>query len=224
VHIGVTNKLNNLTSDPTLGNSHITIQDLRTDAKPFTFTATDNTPFAKQIGAFHDRNYLSSLSDSTEFSVIIDWGDGFVDSNSGTVTTDVLGCGTQSGTGPGKGCEMDVNGDHTYLHFGTYTVTINIQDGLNPQPAFTSTAIVSESRLGANPAPAGTPGSRATNQSPAGPPGPRTPHIRSSAQGHGASSSLSSSAAPDTQSVDLGWFAELRRELQGPAGFQQLMR
>jgi len=201
VQILVTNKLNSTTSDPNLGNGQIAVKDqpLSSNAGN-TFSAINSTPFSGVIGSFQDGNHLAASSyvgDLKEFVINIQWGDGTVDTTSGSVS--IGPCNpTTSGTGVGEGCHVDVRGIHTYTHYGQYTVTVSISDGSHPAASWQSTANVVEFRGGVVQS-AGTPGTRAANPAPANGPGPRIAHLGPSTQTQRTAASSTSAKTPDGQ-------------------------
>jgi hypothetical protein len=222
VQILVTNKLNLLTSDPTLGTGQIAVKDQPlVSGNGITFSANEQTPFTKVIGSFQDANKLSvagSLSDTPEYHVVINWGDSPVNDHTGTVTV-------VTSTPCPTTCTVDVSGSHTYAKFDQYTVSVTITDGSSPiGTGFESTANVFETRFPVNQSGAGTPGSRVTNQSPPGTSGPRIAHVGLGVQRSVATSNSSSTSAARAQAIDLNWFDAMVQVFQGPAALQQLVR
>jgi hypothetical protein len=180
VHVFVTDNVDGFTnSGDNIASGGIAVDDelFAGPASPNFFSATAGRPFNGAIGSFQDGNRKASALDtngSTEYHVVISWGDGTTDSINLPVT--VLACNpTTSGIGAGQGCIVELNGSHTYAAAQTYTVSGTFDDGSNTlQGFFTSTAYVHAARIAVKPAPAGTPGGRsAVQQSPAGAPGPR---------------------------------------------------
>ncbi len=91
--------------------------------------AVEGSPFIAQIGSFQDANTLASTSD---FMASIDWGDGTVSSG------DVV---------PSGGGQFVINGNHTYAHDGTYTVSANASDFGGSSIQITGSATVSDAPI-----------------------------------------------------------------------------
>jgi DUF971 family protein len=147
-------------------------------ASPNFFGATAGRLFSGAIGVFQDGNKLAGALDTNglkEYHVVITWGDGTSSDSTNQAVTVQTPCGATSGIGVGQGCIVHLNGSHTYLAVGTYTVFGTFDDGSNPTlQGFSTTAYVTAARIAVKPAPAASPGGRsAVAQSPAGAPGPR---------------------------------------------------
>ena len=134
-------------------------------SSPFSFAAQSGVAFSGQIGSFQDGNQLAVPTDGglgPEYTLSITWGDGTAaDTTSGTFTIGT--CGTVPGLGTGQGCQVALNGTHTYATSGTFPVHILIKDGLAPATfTATSTANVGANRctsatLTSTPSPANVP-------------------------------------------------------------------
>jgi hypothetical protein len=101
-------------------------------AQPMTFNATEGLPFSGTVATFTDPDTNATAS---EYSAIIDWGDGSAPS-AGTIN------------GP-TGGSFTVSGTHTYADEGTYRVLVTITDVDRATNVATanSTAIVGDAAL-----------------------------------------------------------------------------
>ena len=97
-----------------------------------TINSVEGAPFAGVVATFTDPDTTATAS---EYSATINWGDGTAPT-AGTIT------------GP-TGGPFSVNGTHTYIEEGTYTMTVVITDVDNPTNTATaiSTAIVADAPL-----------------------------------------------------------------------------
>ncbi len=109
----------------------MTIVDAPLTPIPSTIAATEGAKFSGIVGSFTDANPTAPLSD---YTVTINWGDSAT--SSGTVIQPA-----------GPGTAFDVNGVHTYATFGTYSITINVQDEGGSFTQVFSTAIVADAPL-----------------------------------------------------------------------------
>ncbi|WP_422926492.1 hypothetical protein [Singulisphaera sp. PoT] len=110
------------------------VADAALTSKGQTINTTEGSAFSGSVATFSDDN---SFSSATQFTAIIDWGDG------STTTPDVTtGVVTSDGNG-----SYTVSGSHTYAEFGTYTIKISISDiGTSTTDAL-STAIIADAKL-----------------------------------------------------------------------------
>jgi hypothetical protein len=106
------------------GAQTFTITDAPLTGGAVTFTATQGTPFTGMVATFSDANSNAPLSD---FTATITWGDG--NTSAGTVSS--LGGGNFS-----------VSGTNTYVHAGTYNVSVMIKDVGGASTTVSSTANV----------------------------------------------------------------------------------
>ncbi len=104
--------------------STLLVHDARLNASGAGFNASTNTAVAATVANFTDGNAGATVAD---FSASIAWGDGT--STAGTV-----------GTAPGGG--FSVTGSHTYVHTGTFTVAVTINDVGGSQASVSATAKV----------------------------------------------------------------------------------
>ncbi len=108
------------------GYSTATINDAPLTAGPAIVfpPVSAHTQFSGVVGTFTDANPTAPLSD---FTAIIDWGDGSAQS---------AGMISQPG---GVGKPFDVSGTHTYLNSGVYTITTYVTDVGGSKVTLTST-------------------------------------------------------------------------------------
>jgi hypothetical protein len=102
----------------------LVVHDARLSATGAGFNASTNMAVAATVANFTDGNAAAAVGD---FSASIAWGDGT--STAGTVVT-----------APGGG--FAVTGSHTYLHTGTFTVAVTINDVGGSQASVSATAKV----------------------------------------------------------------------------------
>ena len=87
----------------------INVDDAPLSATPVPLTAVEGRAFSRKLMRFVDANPNGALGD---FSATIDWGDG-------TISTGVI---AKSGGG------FDVTGGHLYQQYGTYGLTVTVDD------------------------------------------------------------------------------------------------
>jgi hypothetical protein len=103
-----------------------------TSQPTMSFNASVGVAFTnKLIGSFQDANQLAVGSDTSEYTININWGDGIA--NTGTFAVDTANCGSTPGVATGSGCPVNVFGSHTYSTTGTKPVTVTVIDGLSPK-------------------------------------------------------------------------------------------
>jgi PKD repeat protein len=116
-------------ADTTTVTSTATVSQGQLSVDAQSFTATEGSSFSGEVASFTNTDTSTTAG---SYTATIDWGDGTADA-SGTVTAD-------SGS-PGS---FTVNASHTYAEDGSYTVTVTITGGDNPDTTAsdTSTATV----------------------------------------------------------------------------------
>jgi len=95
------------------------------------FPATEGSAFSRVVSSFTDGDPSGTAS---QFSAVIDWGDGT--SSSASVIADPVRTGV-----------FDVNGSHTYAEEGFETVTTTITDSAGAKLITTMRAVVSDASL-----------------------------------------------------------------------------
>jgi hypothetical protein len=115
-------------ADTTTVTSTATISQGQLSVDAQSFTATEGSSFSGEVASFTNTDTSTTAG---SYTATIDWGDGTADA-SGTVTAD---------SSPGS---FTVNASHTYAEDGSYTVTVTITGGDNPDTTAsdTSTATV----------------------------------------------------------------------------------
>ncbi len=101
---------------------------------PFAATEGIALPPNTTVGIF---NVADPLAVASEFTAIIDWGDGSP-SSIGTIQPGVTVDGTTT---------FDVTGNHTYVEAGTYTITVQFRDAFGTTVTSTAIANVADAAL-----------------------------------------------------------------------------
>ena len=112
-------------------NTSITVVDAPLTPIPTTIDAVEGARFSGIVGSFDDANPNAPL---TDYTVTINWGDG--ESSSANIT--------QPG---GTGTTFDVSGVHTYVKYGTYQITIEVDDVGGSTTEIDSTADVADAAI-----------------------------------------------------------------------------
>ncbi len=112
-------------------NTSITVVDAPLTPIPTTIDAVEGARFSGIVGSFDDANPNAPL---TDYTVTINWGDG--ESSSANIT--------QPG---GTGTTFDVSGVHTYVKYGTYQISIEVDDVGGSTTEIDSTADVADAAI-----------------------------------------------------------------------------
>lgn len=97
-----------------------------TGASPI--NSTEGSPFSGGLGAFTDAN---SADTAATFGGVINWGDGT----------------SSAPTFLGSSGSFTIDGTHAYAEEGTYTLTLNVNDGAGDSASIPSSAIVADAPL-----------------------------------------------------------------------------
>jgi hypothetical protein len=114
--------------------STMTVADAALSASGTTLAATEGQAFAQVIASFTDADPAGDVSD---YTAMIDWGDGVTDTGTVAVASDGSG-------------GFQVSGTHTYAEEGTNSVTVSIADLGGSTATASSTVNVTDAALSAS--------------------------------------------------------------------------